>query len=80
MEIIMTILRHLLTLGGGYLATKFAITCEDIATTTCSDDKIGEAIAGVILVAIAAIWAIVQKILAKKKLEKAIAAPAGKAE
>jgi hypothetical protein len=68
-ESIKALLRHLLTAGAGYLAGKGLIGAEEI-----------NALVAGVLGLISVGWAIFDKKQAAVKLEKAIAAPAGKAE
>lgn len=68
-EAIKGILRAVLGALGGYLVGKGII-----------DEGTMSEIIGAVTVIVTGVWSVVDKHLAKKKLEKAIAAPAGKAE
>ena len=68
-EYVLAILRNALMAFGATLVTKGAMTATQ-----------SEAIVGGILAGIALIWSLVAKKIAAKKLQKAIDAPAGKAE
>lgn len=67
-DTIMAVIRHALTFGGGILVTKGLASTSDV-----------EMYVGGIITVIGGAWSIWQKMQAKKKLDKAIAAPAGSA-
>ena len=76
-----TTTRAILNVIGGILALKFKLSCADLpASTPCDPADVGAAVGAVLFIVVAYIWSLVQKAIAKRKLEKAIAAPAGKAE
>lgn len=66
---ILAIVRHVLTAGGAALATNGLLESSEV-----------EAAVGAVVTVLATVWSIIEKARAKKALEKAIAAPAGKAE
>lgn len=74
-------MRSILKILGTWLAARYAMTCADLpAGTPCTAGNEGEAIAGVLLIAGGLVASAVSSEIKKRKLEKAIAAPAGQAE
>jgi hypothetical protein len=70
--------RHAFTVLGAYLIDHGYFSCETVPSSIpCTPGHELEAFIGVMLVIGAILWSWIQKMLARKKLLKAIAAPAG---
>ena len=69
LDFVMGLVRHGLTLGGGAIITSGYATQDDVTAAI-----------GAITALVGVVWSAVSKHLAKEKLDKAIKAPAGKAE
>jgi hypothetical protein len=68
-------------MSGTWIATKYTLTCADLPSgVICESGDVGGAIAGMVLATGATIWMVVSRVNQKKKLQKAIDAPAGQAE
>lgn len=63
------VIRHILTFGGGFLASSGIIPESDV-----------DVLVGAVVTLIGIVWSAIDKRSAKDKLDKAIAAPAGEAE